>query len=205
MRPLDTTEVWAQLALCEADSVRVHDFFLTKIGVKRRCLVRAMHITVYYSRRPMPSLEAVTESASVIIPAQDMRFMVMAPGGENPRPEIDPALRKVGVRVHRPSAATPLIRAYRDRLLRHETRGVLGKRAPSTHAANAFGARHFQPHMSVLRAGSGVDRNLKVIGDQFRESLGSLTFDTFLIDIVRKAPGGPRNSSCKPISRRSFS
>lgn len=202
MKQLDTTEVWAQLLLSANDSARVQDFFLKVIGVQRRCLVRAMHITVYYSRRPMPGLEPVSEPASLIIPAQDMRFMVMAPGGENSRPELDPASRKIGVRVHKPSTATPHIRAYRDRLLKHETEAVLGKRAASTHATNAFGARHFQPHMSVLRAGSGVDRDLRTIGDQFRESLGSLTFDTFCIDIVHKTAGESPNSSFKPTPLR---
>lgn len=191
MKRIDTTEVWAQLVLSVEDSARVQDFFLTKIGVKRRSLVRAMHITVYHSRRPMPGLTSVSESASVVVPAQDMRFMVMAPGGENPRPELDPALRKIGVRIHRPSTATPHVRAYRDRLLQYETRRLLGKRSPSTHSSNAFGARNFQPHMSVLRGGSGVDRDLKIIGDQFRASLGNLTFDTFLIDIVRKTSNSP--------------
>lgn len=186
MTPRDKTEVWAQLVLCETDSCRIQDFFLTRVGVKRRCLVRAMHITVYHCRRPMPGVEPLSEPASVIIPAQDMRFMVMAPGGENPRLELDPALRKIGVRVHRPSTATSIIRAYRERLLQYETREVLGKRSPSTHATNAFGARHFQPHMSVLRAGSGIDRDLKIIGQQFRESLGNLTFDKFLVEVVRK-------------------
>ena len=194
----NTTEVWAQLFLSESDSALVQDFFLTKIGVKRRSLVRRMHITVYHARRTMPDLEPVSEAAAVVVPAQDMRFMVMAPGGENPRPELDPALRKIGMRVHRPSAATPFIRAYRDRLLRHETPSVLGGRGPSTHASNAFGARHFQPHMSVLRAGSGVDSNLRIIGDQFRASIGGLTFDRFRVDIVRKAVGGPPNNSFKP-------
>ena len=62
-------------------------------------------------------------------------------------------------------------------------------RRPSTRKRNAFGARHFQPHMTILRAGSGIDRNLKRIGDPFREALGDLLFDRFVIDVARRGSG----------------
>lgn len=200
MRPHDTTEVWAQLVLREADALRIQDFFLNQIGIKRRCILRGMHITVYHCRRPMPNLEATCEPASVIIPAQDMRFMVMAPGGENPHPSLEPAMRKIGVRVHKSSKATSQIREYRNRLIIHETPKVLGSRARSTNFKNAFGARHFQPHMSVLYAGNGVDRDLTIIGDKFRDSIGDLVFDEFVIDIVRKAADGTIERAPKTIS-----
>lgn len=185
-KQLEITEVWAQLFLSVHDCDRINDFMLTTMSVKPRYLVRKMHITIYHARRPMSGVIATTEEASVLVPAKDLRFMVMAPGGENPRPELDPEKRKIGVRLHKQSIATPVIRAYRGRLLCRETPAVLGRRKPSTNSINAFGARHFQPHMAVLRAGSGVDRNLKIIGEQFREALGDLTFDRFEVDVVRK-------------------
>jgi hypothetical protein len=181
-----TTEVWAQLFLCDADCARIRDFFVSEFGVKPRCLVRNMHITVYHARRPMPGVTSVSESARVVLAASETRFMVMAPGGENPRAELDPGKRKAGIRVHRQSAALPTILEFRERLLQRETEWVLGNRSPSTHKTNAFGARHFQPHMAVLRAGTGIDRDLKLIGVPFRESLGDLMFDRFVIDVVRR-------------------
>lgn len=122
----------------------------------------------------------------MVLAASETRFMVMAPGGENPRPELDPGKSKVGIRIHRQSSALPSILGYRDRLLSHETERVLGRRSPSTHRTNAFGARHFQPHMAILRAGSGVDRDLKVIGAPFREALNNLTFDRFAVEVVTR-------------------
>jgi hypothetical protein len=122
--------------------------------------------------------------------------MVLAPGGENPRPELDPSHRKVGVRVHRQSDARRVILEFRARLLQHESTRVLGARAPSTGKRNAFGARYFQPRMAILRAGSGIDRDLKLIGIPFRKALGDLTFDKFAVFIqrrsVRMPPGEPR-------------
>jgi hypothetical protein len=145
-----------------------------------------MHMTVYYARRAMPGVTPTTEPALVALRVADTRFMVMAPGGENPRPELEPGQRKVGIRIQKQSDAMPTILAYRGRLLQCETMDVLGWRAPSTTKKNAFGARHFQPHIAMLRAGSNIDRDLAPLGRLFREEIGILTFDSFVVDVVTK-------------------
>jgi hypothetical protein len=40
--------------------------------------------------------------------------------------------------------------------------------------------------MAVLRAGSGIDRDLTQLGTPFRQKLGNLRFDRFEIEIVRR-------------------
>ena len=109
--------------------------------------------------------------------------MVMAPGGEVPRPEFDPAYRKVGIRVQKRGSTMAAIMELHNRLIQFESEEVRGHRGPSTRNRSAFGARHFQPHMTVLEAGSGVDRDLTPIGLHFRQVLGNLTFNKFVIDI----------------------
>lgn len=182
----DRTDIWAQLNLSQHDQEKIRSFFTEEVGINASFLLSNMHITVYHSRRPMPGVSDIKEDARVIIPAEDFRFMVMAPGGENHRAELDPGRRKVGVRIHRQSAATPEIHSYRERLTSYETSQILGGRMSSNKARSAFGARSFQPHMSLLRAGSGIDRDLKPIGAAFRQTLGNLTFDSFSIKVVRK-------------------
>jgi hypothetical protein len=186
-----TIEVWAQLLLCDQDCARIRDFFVSEFGLKRSSVVRRMHITVYHARRPMPGVTSVSETTRVVLPATETRFMVLAPGGENPRPELDPVNQMVGIRIRKQSAVLPVILEFRDRLLQHETERVLGSRAPSNRKRNAFGARHYQPHMAVLRAGSRIDRNLIRVGIPFREALGDLTFDRFAIDVVRRLASLP--------------
>lgn len=181
-----TFEVWAQLFLCETDCNRVREFLVSELGVRPTSVVRNMHITVYHARRPMPGLKSLSEPTSIVLAASETRFMVMAPGGENPSPELAPGKRTVGIRVHKQSGALTQILEFRDRLLKHETPAILGKRLPSTHKTSAFGARHFQPHMAVLRAGSGIDSDLRRIGIPFRERIGDLTFDRFEIEVVRR-------------------
>jgi hypothetical protein len=195
-KKLHKTEIWAQFVLSQEDCFRIRDFFILEMGIKQRFVVSNMHITVYHARRPMIGLTSSCESIKVILPASETRFMVMAPGGENPREELDPGSRKVGIRVHKQSAALPLILRYRNRLLEYETSEVLGKRSPSTHRRNAFGARYFQPHMTLLRAGSSIDRDLTTVGTLFRKALGNLTFDKFSIDVVNRT-AIKENSSVK--------
>jgi hypothetical protein len=186
-----TTEVWAQLWLCSEDCTRIKDLLASANVVKRSSVLSRLHITVYHARRPMPGLNPTNESISLIVPTCETRFMVLAPGGENPRPELIPADRKVGIRIQKQSPARPDIETFRDRLLKYETRSVLGRRAPSTRVRNAFGARNFQPHMSLLRAGSGIDHDLKKVGAFFRREIGLLRFDRFSIELARKERPGP--------------
>lgn len=179
-------EVWAQLLLSEPDRERLCQFLIQEFGIKPRYVVRKMHLTIYHARRPMPELVPTIEHVKIILPATETRCMVMAPGGENPRQNIHPAHRKVGIRVHRQSAAMPEIISLREQLIEHETPQILGKRTRSTNKTNAFGARHYQPHMTLIRPGNGIHHDLTRIGIPFREIIGDLTFDRFQIDVIQK-------------------
>jgi hypothetical protein len=136
-------DVWAQLWLCAQDRARVRDLLASEGVVKRDQILPRLHVTVYHARRPMPGLLASTEPVSIIVPIAETRFMVLTPGGENRRPELEPAHHKVGIRIQKKNSARDELQAFRDRLLRYESKEVLGIRRPSTHVRNAFGARWF--------------------------------------------------------------
>ena len=112
----------------------------------------------------------------------------MAPGGENPRPDIDPKLHKLGIRIQRKSSAMSTIMELRNELIQFETKEVLGFRLPSNRKRNAFGSRHFQPHIAILRNGEEVGSDLTRIGNLFRERIEDLTFDKLIIDVVKTKP-----------------
>jgi hypothetical protein len=187
------TKVWAKLILCDEDRDRIRSFLTSRCGIKPRFIVKQMHITVYHARRQMPGVHPSSEHMRVTVPTSETRLMVFALGGENPRPEIDPARRGVGIRVQKKNVARSTILTLREKLLRHENLSVLGTRRPSTLNRSAFGARYFQPHMAILRAGSGVDRDLTKLGIQFRESIDVLHFNRFEIDVTSEPqrPKGP--------------
>jgi 2'-5' RNA ligase len=107
--------------------------------------------------------------------------MVMAPGGENPRPELSPAMRKVGIRVHNKSNFRKTIDELRNELIEFETKEVLGNRIQSSRSRNAFGSKFFQPHITLLKAGSGIQDDLTEVGNLFRDCVNEITFDKFVI------------------------
>jgi hypothetical protein len=130
----------------------------------------------------MPGLLTRVEPIELVIPTAETRFMVMAPGGENPRADLEPANRKVGIRIQRRNPARAAIDEFRDRIMFYETKTVLG-------------ARYFQPHMAVLRAGSGIDGDLTKVGSVFRTQIGALRFDRFSVEIsIRKVPESSESS-----------
>ena len=78
----------------------------------------------------------------------------------------------------------PTIQALRQRLIDYETPEILGNRQRSTARTSAFGARSFQAHLGLIRAGSGIDQDLTLLGAPFRAKVGDLRFDRFLIETV---------------------
>ncbi len=178
-------EIWAQLMLAPKDEERVASFFIEHCGIQRRHIVQRMHLTVYHAQRDMPGVRNSAEPAGITIPASDTRFMVMTTGGESPQPHITPGVHKVGLRLRRQSPAFPSIQQYRQRLASHESVTVLGARRPSTAKRNAFGAYYFQPHMTVLHPGNGIESDLTRVGTLFRELLGDLHFDRFVVHVSR--------------------
>lgn len=178
------TEVWAQLVLSKDDQERIHSFLVNEYGVRSSAVVKHMHVTIYHARRPLPGVQMLREHVDVRIQSKDFRFMVMAPGGENPRDDLEPSLCKVGVRLHRQSAARPVIDEYRARLISLETRKVLGARKQSNRTTSAFGARSYQPHMTLLHPKNHVPRDLTLLGKAFREKLGVIRFEEFRVDVV---------------------
>ena len=177
------TEVWAHLRLSISDSERITTFFAKEIGITESFIATRLHLTVYHARRQMEGVRPMIERTSVALYGDETRFMVLAPGGENPRPEIYLPFHKIGIRVRKQSVARASILSYRERLTAFETSEVLGIRRPSTATKSAFGSRSFQPHMTLLKAGHGIGQDLARIGEAFRAKFGCFKFDRFAINI----------------------
>jgi hypothetical protein len=174
-------EIWSFLRVSEKSIYEIHDFFRNEYNVSPKFILSKLHLTVYHSRRPMPNLQESDEICYHSIGTLDTRFMVLAPGGENPRPDLIPAQKKIGIRIKKDSEFRTTINEYRNLLLMHESSRVLGIRKPSSNTRNAFGARNFQPHISFLKAGSGVKKNLTEIGENFRNTIQEIYFDKFIV------------------------
>jgi hypothetical protein len=173
--------VWATTHLNRESEERLRRFFNAVLGIPNNMIKRDLHVTIYHARRNLRRLTDSSEEFRFNIPASELRMMAMAPGGENPRPDIDPIKCMIGLRIRRANGACAPIENLRQRFYEHETSEVLGIRRPSNRLRSAFGAHHFQPHISVLKPGAVSDPDLSKLGMILRESIDQLSFDRFLV------------------------
>lgn len=153
--------------------------FLMDYGIPRTSIQRSLHLTIYYARRLLPGLEIVNVPERISADIKETRFMVLAPGGENPRPNLEPSLKSVGIRLTRRNKAIDEIQRLRQSVYRFETTEVTGSRTPTSAWQNCFGARHYQPHIKLLKPGNELDRDLTKIGYAFRKEFKQIEFGRF--------------------------
>ena len=184
----------ALLWLARESEEEVRRCLIDRCDVPEEAVQRGMHLTVYHGRRPLPGVPLGSKAISIRAECSETRFMVFAPGGENPKPNLEPGLRSVGIRLTKRNSAMPQILELRRSVASHETEEVVRGRTRTTDWRNAFGARDFQPHIKLIRPGSGIDRNLTVLGEILRAELSHFRFDRFEMKTGTRQPGSRRTS-----------
>lgn len=173
--------VWITAHLSRESELNVRKLFRETLGFPSEVIKRGLHVTVYHARRHLPGLADSTEPLSINIPSVELRMMAMAPGGENPRPDINPLRCMIGLRIRRSAGATEQLEAIRSRFYAYEQGNVLGSRLPSNRRRSAFGARSYQPHITVLKADAVNDPDLSKIGRIVRNQLEDIHLDRLII------------------------
>ena len=140
---------------------------------------RRMHLTIYHGRRILPGLIPKLEYVHIVADVIETRFMVLVPGGENPRREIKPSDHSVGIRLTKRNVAIDEIQKLRAKIYKFETTDVIGNRTPTSAWKNCFGARNYQPHIKLLQSGNKIHRDLTKIGVIFRGNIDRIVFDKF--------------------------
>lgn len=176
-------EVWASLRVSERSEAAILETLTKKCDVIPSKLHVGLHLTVYHGRRRLAGLIEGDRPVSVTADTATTRFMVMAPGGENPRPDIDPRRRAVGIRFNKRNRAIEQIQKFRASVSRLETEKTVRGRTPTDARRNAFGARHFQPHITLIKRGGNVHHDLSKLGMIFRAELQEIEFDLFRIEM----------------------
>ena len=105
--------------------------------------------------------------------------MVMAPGGEVQRPEYEPSQCSVGIRLTKRNRAIEEIQKLRGELCRFETPEVIGEGKRTTRWTSCFGARKYQPHITLLGPSSGIDPDFTILGISFRSEIEWIDFGRF--------------------------
>lgn len=171
-------EVYGLLWLTGASAASVAEVLISQ-GIKPATIQRRMHLTVYYAGCLLPGLRLGRRSLTIVADMAETRLMVMAPGGERPRDDLDPRRQSIGLRLTRRNRAIEDIQALRRDMYRLETPAVLGHRKTTTAWTNAFGARSYQPHITIMGPHSGTSRDLSGIGGALRSSLRTISFNLF--------------------------
>ena len=174
-------EIYALLWVSRRSTIIIRDLLSCECKIPVKAIERKLHLTVYHGRRKLPGLTSYSRAVSIVADALETRFMVFAPGGENPRPGLEPSKHSVGIRLTRRNQAIEGIQNLRTDISRFETKDVIGNRKPTSAWTNCFGARHYQPHIKLLRPGSEIDYNLTKLGEIFRSKIDEIEFDRFQV------------------------
>ncbi len=175
--PKHRHRVFGILYLSAESARELRRVLVGKLGVPDHAVKPNLHLTVYESRRRLEGLEPFSKHVRIEVQSNDLRFMAVAPGGENPRPELDPASRPLALRIRRASAAYSEIQQCRSQFLALETPEVLSGRSPSGPRRSAFGSHHYQPHITVCSRDHGLTGDLRPYGEILRTSLRSVRFN----------------------------
>ena len=198
-------EINAILWVSEASEEQLRSFFVDALGIKKSRLQASLHLTVYHGRRVLPTLTEQDEAVSVVLPTVETRFMVLAPGGENPRDSLDPNSLPVGIRLTKRNPAVPAIQDLRRQIYSKENKRVLGQRPRTTAWRNAFGSRHYQPHIQLLKPWHKVGAQLTEVGDLFRSKIDLIEFDRFQVEARHRVNGRWVRSSMASPPKLGFS
>ena len=98
-------EVYATLWVTRACEEQIARVLSDKCDIPQDAIQRGLHLTVYYARRPLPGLVEENQRVHINANVDETRFMVLAPGGENPRSDLEPAHRSVAIRLIRRNQA----------------------------------------------------------------------------------------------------
>ena len=182
-------EVNAMLRVAETSAALIRAFFVEAYGVKPSRLASGLHLTIYHGRRPLPGINETSRPLRITANTAETRFMVLAPGGENPRDDLDPRSQSLGIRIMRRNPAITDIQSLRRAVYRLETDWVIRSRSRTTAWRNCFGSRHYQPHIQLLRPWHKISPPLTQVGARFRSEISEIHFDRFEIEFRHRVDG----------------
>lgn len=172
-------QTYALLWVSKNSQQEIQHILNYECGYPESVIQRDMHLTVYHGRRFLPGLVSYCDFVQIVADVVETRFMVLVPGGENPRLEINPSMHSVGIRLTKRNVAIDQIQKLRAKIYQFETEDVIGNRKPTSAWRNCFGARNYQPHIKLLQPRNKIHRDLSKTGEVFRANINHIVFDKF--------------------------
>jgi len=174
-------KLFALLHLSDESQDKIASFFIDNYEVSAEAILRDMHLTFYYGELHAPVALTGNTPVSISLDLQSTRFMLMKPGGEIKQAHLIPCKQKIGIRIQASADIIPEIRQLRSQFTELETPQILGNWKPSSNKHNAFGARNFQPHITLLRQNNNIPDDLSNIGIAFRETIQQINFSHYSV------------------------
>ncbi len=179
--------------LSDCSERKLRAFCIEELQIPSRLVRKDLHVTVYHARRPIDGVGDAIEPINISVPVSELRAMAMAPGGENPRADIDPTRTSVGIRIRRQMAprrrSSVCGRGFsRSRQRRCWATGRRARVGPARSAPEAT------TPPDTAQAGAIRDPDLSKFGARLRTSLDNLTFDRLVVRCRRSDRPGQRGS-----------
>lgn len=150
--------------------------FLLDQDIPEQFIVHGLHLTVYYGRSALPGIKAESRPVKVIANTSETRLMPMTLGGESPRPDVDPNKHRIGLRLRKSNRAIGQIQDFRAGYYEREQMIMSEICKPTKAWTSAYGVPRYQPHITILKAGSGIDSDLTKLGAAFRREIEEIEF-----------------------------
>jgi hypothetical protein len=179
----DPPSIFYLLYLSHGSENQIRNFLANDCAVPQENIQRGMHLTLYHGKRRMPGLKISTSYVTIEVNTEETRFMVLAPGGENPRADQVPSSRSVGIRLTKRNTAIDEILKLRRSVYKFEPVFDKAFRKNTTDWKNAFGAKNFQPHIKLFNPGTKIDDDLTKLGDLFRKNIREIEFSKAVLKV----------------------
>ena len=175
-------KLYVLLFLSKECEQKIHEFFISNYNIKKRKLIKNLHLTLYHSKRHLINPPDFNQNVNIMCDTNETRFMTMSPGGENKRHDnLVHSKKTIGIRLTRRNEGIKDILELRRKVYKYEPKFT--KRKQTTNWSNSFGSRHYQPHISILRPWNDLEDSLYDVGENFRSQISHINFSRMEIKV----------------------
>lgn len=176
-------DIHAFLRVSQVCEDRLNHFLQEVCDVRPSAIWNNLHLTIYQGRLRLPGLHEQTRRVQISASTDEMRFMVLQPGGINPQSGINPRRHAIGIRLTRRNEAMQWINVLRQEMIEYEWhRDIIGRRR-STLKRNAFGPKEYTPHVKLLNRDNRISLELPHMREQFQHNIEAIEFTHFEVRV----------------------
>lgn len=176
-------DVHAFLRVSRVCEESLQQFLQDVCEVRPSAIWNDLHLTIYQARLRLPGLDEHSRPVQVSANTDEIRFMVLKPGGINPQPGLSPRENPIGIRLTRRNDAMRCINVLRQEMIEYERRREIIGRKRSTLKHNAFGPQEYVPHVKLLNRDNRISLDLPKIRERLQQLIRTIEFTHFEVRV----------------------